>query len=216
MIPPTLTSVADTETNRPVHSAYVWLVAAAGALGGLLFGYDWVVIGGAKPFYEQYFQLQSPSLEGWAMSCALIGCLIGAVIFRGLEQSLRPKTPADAGRSYLCDVVGGDWTRRTFLSIRDVENVWRICDWACLRYLANVHRRDISGTFAWPDGFPQSARHCFWNPFGAGRELAHRPASTARGDSTRNPAIVEWSMGLALDVCRYRCSRIAISDSNLF
>jgi SP family sugar porter-like MFS transporter len=60
-------------------SAYVWLAATAGALGGLLFGYDWVVIGGAKPFYERYFQLNSPSLEGWAMSCALIGCLIGAI-----------------------------------------------------------------------------------------------------------------------------------------
>jgi SP family sugar porter-like MFS transporter len=62
-----------------VRRAYVWLVAAAGALGGLLFGYDWVVIGGAKPFYELYFHLNSPSLEGWAMSCALIGCFIGAV-----------------------------------------------------------------------------------------------------------------------------------------
>ncbi len=58
---------------------YVWAVAAAGALGGLLFGYDWVVIGGAKPFYERYFQLDSASLIGWAMSCALIGCLVGAV-----------------------------------------------------------------------------------------------------------------------------------------
>jgi SP family sugar porter-like MFS transporter len=57
----------------------VWLTASAGALGGLLFGYDWVVIGGAKPFYEKYFHLDSPSLEGWAMSCALIGCLIGAI-----------------------------------------------------------------------------------------------------------------------------------------
>jgi SP family sugar porter-like MFS transporter len=61
------------------HKAYVWLAAAAGALGGLLFGYDWVVIGGAKPFYERFFQLDSPSLEGWAMSCAIVGCLAGAV-----------------------------------------------------------------------------------------------------------------------------------------
>ena len=61
------------------HSAYVWLVATVGALGGLLFGYDWVVIGGAKPFYERYFHLNSPQLVGWAMSCALVGCLIGAV-----------------------------------------------------------------------------------------------------------------------------------------
>jgi SP family arabinose:H+ symporter-like MFS transporter len=61
------------------RSRYVWLVASSGALGGLLFGYDWVVIGGAKPFYEQYFQLGSPSLARWAMSSALIGCLIGAL-----------------------------------------------------------------------------------------------------------------------------------------
>jgi SP family sugar porter-like MFS transporter len=55
-------------------------------LGGLLFGYDWVVIGGAKPFYERFFHLDSPSLEGWAMSCALIGCLFGAVSSGGLSN----------------------------------------------------------------------------------------------------------------------------------
>ena len=65
--------------QRPARPAYVWLVASAGALGGLLFGYDWVVIGGAKPFYERFFHLDSPSLAGWAMSCALIGCLVGAL-----------------------------------------------------------------------------------------------------------------------------------------
>lgn len=61
-----------------VGTVYLWLAAASGALGGLLFGYDWVVIGGAKPFYETYFHLASPQLQGWAMSCALIGCLAGA------------------------------------------------------------------------------------------------------------------------------------------
>src|SRR6266568_3701047 len=73
-------------TRRPHRPMYVWLVASAGALGGLLFGYDWVVIGGAKPFYERYFQLDSPSVEGWAMSCALIGCLIGAISSGGLSN----------------------------------------------------------------------------------------------------------------------------------
>lgn len=49
-------------------------------MGGLLFGYDWVVIGGAKIFYEQYFGISSsPVMQGIAMSIALAGCLIGAL-----------------------------------------------------------------------------------------------------------------------------------------
>lgn len=49
-------------------------------MGGLLFGYDWVVIGGAKPFYEVYFHLTSEALIGWANSCALLGCFAGSLI----------------------------------------------------------------------------------------------------------------------------------------
>src|SRR5579864_3636405 len=71
--------IAEVHAERPYRPMYVWLVASAGALGGLLFGYDWVVIGGAKPFYELYFRLDSTAQQGWAMSCALIGCLIGAL-----------------------------------------------------------------------------------------------------------------------------------------
>ncbi len=59
---------------------YVWWIATVAALGGLLFGYDWVVIGGAKPFYEAHFGITSPSVQGWAMSCALVGCLVGAML----------------------------------------------------------------------------------------------------------------------------------------
>lgn len=79
MIAPIITPGEGAACAGSFRRANVWLAASAGALGGLLFGYDWVVIGGAKPFYERYFQLNSPSLEGWAMSCALIGCLVGAV-----------------------------------------------------------------------------------------------------------------------------------------
>jgi SP family arabinose:H+ symporter-like MFS transporter len=62
------------------NTKYLLAISMVSAMGGLLFGYDWVVIGGAKPFYEQFFDIaQSPNLQGWAMSCALIGCLLGAI-----------------------------------------------------------------------------------------------------------------------------------------
>ncbi len=61
-------------------NTYLITIALISAMGGLLFGYDWVVIGGAKPFYEQYFCItDSPALQGLAMTTALIGCCIGAV-----------------------------------------------------------------------------------------------------------------------------------------
>src|ERR1700730_384362 len=58
------------------RTAYVWGIAIVAALGGLLFGYDWVVIGGARQFYEVYFHLTSTALVGWAHSWALVACLL--------------------------------------------------------------------------------------------------------------------------------------------
>ncbi len=63
-------------------------------MGGLLFGYDWVVIGGAKPFYESFFGITGDGqawLSSWAMSSALVGCLIGAVISGFLTDRLGRK-----------------------------------------------------------------------------------------------------------------------------
>jgi sugar porter (SP) family MFS transporter len=78
-----------TSTAIAVRSAsrlYVWWIASVAALGGLLFGYDWVVIGGAKPFYEAHFGVHTPGWQGWAMSCALVGCLVGAMLSGVLSE----------------------------------------------------------------------------------------------------------------------------------
>ncbi len=71
---------ASSNQEETLHLGYVWMIAFVAAMGGLLFGYDWVVIGGAKPFYEAYFHLESASLIGWANSSALIGCFIGSLL----------------------------------------------------------------------------------------------------------------------------------------
>ncbi len=68
--------------NAQTHlkMGYVWTICLVAACGGLLFGYDWVVIGGAKPFYEAWFSITDPAQSGWAMSSALLGCIFGALI----------------------------------------------------------------------------------------------------------------------------------------
>ncbi len=76
---PTLSGATTKSLVPTERTTYVWGIAIVAALGGLLFGYDWVVIGGARQFYEVYFHLASPELIGWANSCALVGCLIGSL-----------------------------------------------------------------------------------------------------------------------------------------
>jgi MFS transporter, SP family, xylose:H+ symportor len=65
---------------------YVWGIAVVAALGGLLFGYDWVVIGGARQFFEIYFRLHNASAVGWANSCALAGCFAGSLMAGALAD----------------------------------------------------------------------------------------------------------------------------------
>ncbi|WP_163713108.1 sugar porter family MFS transporter [Mangrovibacterium lignilyticum] len=76
--------------NQP----FILGITLVSAMGGLLFGYDWVVIGGAKPFYERFFDIaSSPHLQGWAMSSALVGCLFGAVSSGYLAERFGRKIP---------------------------------------------------------------------------------------------------------------------------
>jgi SP family xylose:H+ symportor-like MFS transporter len=77
--------------DSDINVLYVWGIAFVAALGGLLFGYDWVVIGGAKPFYEAYFHLESQQMVGWANSCALVGCFVGALAAGSIADRLGRK-----------------------------------------------------------------------------------------------------------------------------
>ncbi|WP_421809163.1 sugar porter family MFS transporter [Flagellimonas sp.] len=59
-------------------NSYLFKITAIGALGGFLFGYDTAVISGAIGFMETKFSL-TPSLKGWAVSSAILGCILGAL-----------------------------------------------------------------------------------------------------------------------------------------
>lgn len=87
---------------------HLFLISLISAMGGLLFGYDWVVIGGAKPFYEQFFQIaNNPMLQGWAMSSALIGCVIGALASGKLSDRYGRKPILIASAAlFVCTSIG--------------------------------------------------------------------------------------------------------------
>ncbi len=85
------TSMSSPALNSSINMKLVWLICLVAACGGLLFGYDWVVIGGAKPFYEAYFGITDPFLSGWAMSSALVGCVFGAMISGYLSDGIGRK-----------------------------------------------------------------------------------------------------------------------------
>lgn len=78
--------------NSKNQKAYIYFSCLVGAFGGLLFGYDWVVIGGAKPFYEAYFGIAgSASDQGLAMTIALVGCMVGAMTVGTLADRIGRK-----------------------------------------------------------------------------------------------------------------------------
>jgi MFS transporter, SP family, xylose:H+ symportor len=83
------------EQNPPVESALVRSLALVAALGGLLFGYDTAVISGAIDAIDANFidprglsETSAGSLSGWAISCALVGCIIGAALAGPMSQRI--------------------------------------------------------------------------------------------------------------------------------
>jgi SP family arabinose:H+ symporter-like MFS transporter len=52
------------------------IAAIVSTLGGLLFGYDNIVISGAIGYLSQLFHLDAAGI-GWAAACALVGCIVG-------------------------------------------------------------------------------------------------------------------------------------------
>ena len=65
-------TVSHRSSRRPLAIA-----ASVSALGGLLFGYDNIVISGAIRYLGLHFGLDAVGV-GWAAGCALIGCIAGA------------------------------------------------------------------------------------------------------------------------------------------
>lgn len=107
---------------RSYNQKILWLICLVAAMGGFLFGYDWVVVGGAKPFYEPYFNLTTPNEKGWGTSSALIGCIAGALLcYAWSDKYGRKRLLILAGFLFTISAVGTALAR-TF----DWYNIYRI------------------------------------------------------------------------------------------
>lgn len=85
------------------HLAFVTSVAA---LGGFLFGFDTAVISGTIDALRDKFALDSV-MEGWIVSCALVGCIFGALMAGALSDKLgRKKVLIISAALFLISAIG--------------------------------------------------------------------------------------------------------------
>jgi SP family sugar porter-like MFS transporter len=142
------------QNRAPVYNMPIlWRICIVAAMGGLLFGYDWVVIGGAKPFYEPFFGItdDTPLMRGWAMSSALFGCLVGAAISGMLTDRLgRKRLLAASGLLFTVAAVGtgAAWSFFSFNLFRIVGGLGiGLASNLSPMYIAEVSPAEIRGKF---------------------------------------------------------------------
>jgi sugar porter (SP) family MFS transporter len=93
------------QTEKP-SSAYLVFIATAAALGGFLFGYDTAVISGTISMVKSQFNL-NVAMEGWFVSSALLGCIIGVAFAGELSDRLgRKKALIGSAVMFLISAMG--------------------------------------------------------------------------------------------------------------
>jgi len=132
------------------NKSFVYFICLVSAMGGLLFGYDWVVIGGAKPFYELFFGIaDNPLLQGVAMTTALVGCLFGAMVAGSLADRYgrRPLLQLSAVLFTVSAVATGAFDDFTLFNIaRFIGGVGiGVASAMAPMYIAEVSPADIRG-----------------------------------------------------------------------
>jgi len=93
-----------TQPEKKLPSAQV--ICLIVALGGLVYGFDIAVISGTLSLVKAQFSLSATS-EGWFVSCAMIGCIIGAALTSWLSDRFgRKAVLLGAAGAFLLSAIG--------------------------------------------------------------------------------------------------------------
>ena len=99
------------------NNTYIFALTLVATLGGLLFGYDTAVISGTVESLRKFFIEpqglpldQANALEGFVVSSALIGCILGASFAGWISQRYgRKPTLILAAILFLLSAIGSAW-----------------------------------------------------------------------------------------------------------
>jgi len=80
-----MVTLTDQRLNKS-NNTYLYLVCLVAALGGFLFGFDTAVISGTVSLVRHDFTLDAVQ-EGWFVSCALLGCIVGVSVSGKLSDT---------------------------------------------------------------------------------------------------------------------------------
>ena len=161
------------------NAAYVWSICLVAALGGLLFGYDWVVISGANIFYEKYFNFD------FILRCRLGEKLrpgrlpAGRRALRGAERPLRAEAAARLGGGPVHRLLAGHRPGRHIPHLRRLADHRRHGHRAGLESVADVYRRSVAGGDSRQAGVSQSVHDCLRHCVGPVQQLLHCQAGSA-------------------------------------
>ena len=103
--------------DKNTSKVYLIKITLIATLGGLLFGYDTAVISGTVESLRYFFiepmnlsDFGANAMEGFVVSSALLGCIIGAAFSGWLSQYFgRKKTLVIAAFLFLLAAVGSAW-----------------------------------------------------------------------------------------------------------
>lgn len=127
---------------------YLYLVCAIASLGGVLFGYDMVIISGAVPYFSQYYHLSEAGI-GWAVGCINLGAALGALIAGRLTDGLgRKKLLLLCALLFAVTGIGTGWAANAglFIVFRLLSGVAvGVAALVCPMYIAEVSPAGFRG-----------------------------------------------------------------------